>query len=86
MKKYFLIAFAMCLMGMVTSCGDKNDRALDKCEKLVKKASKESDPEKKGEILVELQDVVSSINEDELTPEQKRRAEKIAADVWQVSD
>lgn len=23
MKKYFLIAFAMCLMGIVTSCGDK---------------------------------------------------------------
>ena len=28
MKKYFFIAFAMCLTGMVTSCGDKNSVSL----------------------------------------------------------
>ena len=78
MKKYFLIAFAMCLMGVVTSCGDKNDRALDKVEKIVKKANKESDPVKKAAILEELDNV--DINEDELTPEQAERLAKIAAD------
>ncbi len=81
-KKILFIVFAFCLAGTLTSCGDKNDRAIDKYEKLIKKANKTEDFTKKMEILEDADKVARDINEDELTSEQQQRLLKIATSVF----
>lgn len=81
--KILFIICAFCLAGTFASCGDKNDRAIDKYEKLIKKANKTTDLAEKMEILENAEKVASDINEDELTSEQKQRLIKIASSVFE---
>ena len=76
-KKFFFLAFAMSLTVVLSSCGDKNDRAISKYEKLIKKANETTDPVKKVELSGEAYKVIQNIKEDELTDEQKERLTKI---------
>lgn len=82
MKKYlFFIAMAICLAGTVTSCGDKNEQAISKYEKLIEKANKESDPIKKAIILDDAAKAVKDLKEEDLTNEQKERILKAASSI-----
>ena len=77
-RRLILIAFAMFLTGSLVSCGDKNDKALDKLESIVKEAKKTSDPQKLIDLGGEFEKIQESINEEELSPEQQERLLKIA--------
>ena len=73
MKKISFIALAICLAGTFTSCGDKNERAINKYEKLVKKANDESDPTKKALIMSDAANALNNIKEEDLTTEQREK-------------
>lgn len=78
MKKIILfIALAISFTAVLSSCGDKNDRAISKYEKLVKKANETTDPVKKLEIAQKAYKAAEDIKEDELSAEQKERLLKI---------
>lgn len=76
-KRILFIAFAMSLTAVLSSCGNKNDRAISKYEKLIKKANETTNPVKKVELSGEAYKVIQSIKEDELTDKQKERLTKI---------
>lgn len=83
MKKYFLfITMVFIMASVVTSCGNKNDRAINEYEKLIKKANATTDPIKKIEIVEEAYEVANDIKQEELTAEQKERLLKINLDVF----
>lgn len=84
-KRILFVVLAVCLTGTFTSCGDKNEKAINKYEKLVKKANEESDPEKKSMILIDAAKVVKDLKEDELTEEQKERLVKISMEAAESS-
>lgn len=84
MKKIILIAFAMCLTGVFSSCGNKNDKAIDEFEKVVKKMEK-TDDLTKLQILAEqgetvLNDLNEKIDPKSLTKEQEERLAELGAD------
>lgn len=85
-RKLILIAFAMCLTGSFVSCGDKNDRALDKLESLIKKTKETSNPQKLLELADEAAKIEESINEEELSPEQKDRLMKIVISAFETGE
>ena len=81
-RRLILIAFAMFLTGSFVSCGDKNDKALDKLESIVKEAKKHH--QKLIELGGEFEKIQESINEEELSPEQQERLWKIAASAYET--
>lgn len=84
MKKVILIALAMCLTGVFTSCGNKNDKAIDKFEKVVRKMEKTDDLTKLQVLAEQGQDVLNemgkTIDPESLTKEQEARLTELATD------
>lgn len=78
-KKNLFIILAVCLTGTFTSCGDKNEKAINKYEKLVKKANEETDITKKTLILSDATNALNDIKEEDLTTEQRERILRISA-------
>lgn len=92
-KKFFLALVAMASLTL-TSCQNKIDRALDKYEDLAdkcieaNKAIKNGDLEKTAEfsgIADECKELEKELNEDEMTPEQKKRYQEISLKVVKES-
>ncbi|MBR2185661.1 MAG: hypothetical protein IJ897_09635 [Prevotella sp.] len=92
-KKFFLAIVAMASLTL-TSCQNKIDRALDKYEDLAdkcieaNKAIKNGDLEKTAEfsgIADECKELEKELNEDEMTPEQKKRYQEISLKVIKES-
>ena len=92
-KKFFLALVAMASLTL-TSCQNKIDRALDKYEDLAdkcieaNKAIKNGDLEKTTEfsgIADECKELEKELNEDEMTPEQKKRYQEISLKVVKES-
>jgi hypothetical protein len=92
-KKFFLALVAMASLTL-TSCQNKIDRALDKYEDLAdkcieaNKAIKNGDLEKTAEfsgIADECKELEKELNEDEMTPEQKKRYQEISLKVIKES-
>ncbi len=92
-KKIFLALVAMASLTL-TSCQNKIDRALDKFEDLAdkcieaNKAIKNGDLEKTAEfsgIADECKELEKELNEDEMTPEQKKRYQEISLKVIKES-
>jgi hypothetical protein len=92
-KKIFLALVAMASLTL-TSCQNKIDRALDKYEDLAdkcieaNKAIKNGDLEKTAEfsgIADECKELEKELNEDEMTPEQKKRYQEISLKVVKES-
>jgi len=92
-KKIFLALVAMASLTL-TSCQNKIDRALDKFEDLAdkcieaNKAIKNGDLEKTAEfsgIADECKELEKELNEDEMTPEQKKRYQEISLKVVKES-
>jgi hypothetical protein len=92
-KKIFLALVAMASLTL-TSCQNKIDRALDKYEDLAdkcieaNKAIKNGDLEKTAEfsgIADECKELEKELNEDEMTPEQKKRYQEISLKVIKES-
>ena len=92
-KKFYLALVAMASLTL-TSCQNKIDRALDKYEDLAdkcieaNKAIKNGDLEKTAEfsgIADECKELEKELNEDEMTPEQKKRYQEISLKVIKES-
>ena len=92
-KKIFLALVAIASLTL-TSCQNKIDRALDKYEDLAdkcieaNKAIKNGDLEKTAEfsgIADECKELEKELNEDEMTPEQKKRYQEISLKVIKES-
>ena len=94
MRKNFFLALVAMVSLTLTSCQNKIDRALDKYEDLAdkcieaNKAIKNGDLEKTAEfsgIADECKELEKELNEDEMTPEQKKRYQEISLKVIKES-
>ncbi|MBQ2534161.1 MAG: hypothetical protein II546_01715 [Prevotella sp.] len=94
MRKNFFLALVAMASLTLTSCQNKIDRALDKYEDLAdkcieaNKAIKNGDLEKTAEfsgIADECKELEKELNEDEMTPEQKKRYQEISLKVIKES-
>lgn len=94
MRKNFFLAIVAMASLTLTSCQNKIDRALDKYEDLAdkcieaNKAIKNGDLEKTAEfsgIADECKELEKELNEDEMTPEQKKRYQEISLKVIKES-
>ena len=94
MRKNFFLALVAMASLTLTSCQNKIDRALDKYEDLAdkcieaNKAIKNGDLEKTAEfsgIADECKELEKELNEDEMTPEQKKRYQEISLKVVKES-
>jgi hypothetical protein len=94
MRKNFFLALVAMVSLTLTSCQNKIDRALDKYEDLAdkcieaNKAIKNGDLEKTAEfsgIADECKELEKELNEDEMTPEQKKRYQEISLKVVKES-
>ncbi len=94
MRKNFFLALVAMASLTLTSCQNKIDRALDKYEDLAdkcieaNKAIKNGDLEKTAEfsgIADECKELEKELNEDEMTPEQKKRYQEINLKVMKES-
>lgn len=94
MRKNFFLALVVMASLTLTSCQNKIDRALDKYEDLAdkcieaNKAIKNGDLEKTAEfsgIADECKELEKELNEDEMTPEQKKRYQEISLKVIKES-
>ena len=94
MRKNFFFALVAMASLTLTSCQNKIDRALDKYEDLAdkcieaNKAIKNGDLEKTAEfsgIADECKELEKELNEDEMTPEQKKRYQEISLKVIKES-
>lgn len=84
-KNLFFVASVMCIALVLTSCGNKVDRALDKYERIVKKALKAPDPLTRAAIFEDAEKIWEGIDEDDFTAEQTARMLRISKPLFEKS-
>lgn len=84
-KNLFFVASVMCIALVLTSCGNKVDRALDKYERIVNKALKAPDPLTRAAIFEDAEKIWEGIDEDDFTAEQTARMLRISKPLFEKS-